>query len=168
MGELRWSLQEVEHSWMECKEDCIRFTERINTAEREVHTNVCFLSAVSFLYSFVYLSSCPYLALPVAWLSRVGCKYPGAAWAAGSKARITQGKTNLLSISSKAFDCSYTGLRCHQQQLSRVVMGVVVGIKVFPLKRAFFEKSRTLSSSFWLHQQWRIYCLWNLLQLFYA
>ena len=66
MGELRWSLQEVEHSWMECKEDCIRFTERINTAEREVHTSVCFLSAVSFLYSFVYLSSCPYLALPVA------------------------------------------------------------------------------------------------------
>ena len=167
MDELRWSLQEVEHSWMECKEDCIRFTERINTAEREVSAYKRLFSFSRFFSLFVRLT--PYLALPVAWFSRVGCKYPGAAWAAGSKARITQGKTNLLSISSKAFDCSYTGLRCHQQQLRRVVMGVVVGIKVFPLKRAFFEKSRTLSSSFWLHQQqWRIYCLWNLLQLFYA
>ena len=35
----------------------------------------------------------------------------------------------------------------------RVVIGVVVGVKELPLKRAFFEKSRTLSSSFWLHQQ---------------
>ena len=30
----------------------------------------------------------------------------------------------------------------------RVVIGVVVGVKELPLKRAFFEKSRTLSSSF--------------------
>ena len=30
----------------------------------------------------------------------------------------------------------------------RVVIGVVVGVKELPLKRAFFEKSRTLSSIF--------------------
>ena len=36
MDELRQRLQEAEHSWMECKEDSIRFTGRLNTAEREV------------------------------------------------------------------------------------------------------------------------------------
>lgn len=35
MDELRRRLQEAEHSWMQCKEDCIRFTERLNNAERE-------------------------------------------------------------------------------------------------------------------------------------
>ena len=58
MDELRRRLQEAEHSWMECKEDSIRFTGRLNIAEREVSAYKCFfLSIVSFLRSPVYLSS---------------------------------------------------------------------------------------------------------------
>ncbi|PFX15142.1 Serologically defined colon cancer antigen 8 [Stylophora pistillata] len=40
MDELRRRLQEAEHSWMECKEDCIRFTERLNNADREAKSAI--------------------------------------------------------------------------------------------------------------------------------
>ena len=41
MEGLRRRLQEAEHCWMECKEDCIRLTERLNNAEREVGSIKC-------------------------------------------------------------------------------------------------------------------------------
>ncbi|KAL9953421.1 hypothetical protein ACROYT_G040840 [Oculina patagonica] len=40
MEGLRRRLQEAERCWMECKEDCIRLTERLNNAEREVKNAV--------------------------------------------------------------------------------------------------------------------------------
>lgn len=40
MDELRRRLQEAEHSWMECKEDCIRLTERLNNADREAKSAI--------------------------------------------------------------------------------------------------------------------------------
>lgn len=53
-----------------------------------MYNSVFFLLVVSFLRPFVYPSSCPYLALSVAWFSRVGWKYPGAAWTAGARRRL--------------------------------------------------------------------------------
>ena len=40
MDTLRRRLQEAEKGWMESKEDCIRFTERLNLADREVCVSI--------------------------------------------------------------------------------------------------------------------------------
>lgn len=55
MDELRRRLQEAEHSWMQCKEDCIRFTERLNNAEREVSVYQRFFSFSRFFFFSVRL-----------------------------------------------------------------------------------------------------------------
>ena len=100
MDELRWRLQEVEHSWMECK-------------EREI-------SACKPLFSFVFLTW-HYLSRDLAeWVANIlAPREPRAV------------RRRLLKVRRR-----------------RVVIGVVVGVKELPLKRAFFEKSRTLSSIF--------------------